>query len=78
MTSWLIYVTYGLDFLTVNVTCYTYIHAFNTCKTVRCRTGTHAQCKIYQQTAEAFCESSCNLNNGGCSANENVPYKMYS
>ena len=38
------------------------------CKSVRCRTG--SRCKIYKPTGEAFCEASCDLDNGGCSDNE--------
>ena len=38
------------------------------CTGFECPTG--SQCKVYEPTREAFCEPSCDLNNGGCPANQ--------
>ena len=38
------------------------------CDNYTCRTGT--QCKVYKPTGEAFCDPSCDLDNGGCPANQ--------
>ena len=40
----------------------------NPCNKVDCKPN--AVCKIFKPTGEAFCESSCSLNNGGCQPNE--------
>ena len=36
--------------------------------TINCPRGTH--CKVDETVHQAYCEGSCNLNNGGCSDNE--------
>ena len=38
------------------------------CATVDCQPG--STCKVYQPTGEAFCEPSCDINNGGCAADQ--------
>ena len=40
----------------------------NPCDTHQCPTG--SRCKVYEPTGEAFCEPSCDLDNGGCPANK--------
>ena len=40
----------------------------DSCTGFECPTG--SQCKVYEPTGEAFCEPSCDLNNGGCPANQ--------
>ena len=40
----------------------------NACAIRKCPTG--SQCKVYQPTGKAFCEPSCDLDNGGCPANQ--------
>ena len=41
------------------------VECVDPCATVRCGPGT--ACKVYEPTKEAFCEPSCNIQNGGCS-----------
>ena len=36
----------------------------NPCASVTCPTG--SQCEVYKPTGEAFCNPSCDLDNGGC------------
>ena len=38
------------------------------CENVTCPGG--SQCKINQTTSQAYCEASCDLDNGGCANNE--------
>ena len=47
-------------------TCTTYIGCENI--TINCSRG--AQCKVDEMVHQAYCESSCDLNNGGCGDDE--------
>ena len=38
------------------------------CDNYTCPTG--SQCEVFEPTGEAFCDSSCDLDNGGCPANQ--------
>ena len=38
------------------------------CEHFGCPTG--STCKVFQPTGEAFCQPSCDLDNGGCASNE--------
>ena len=49
----------------VNVLCNYYT---DLCRNHTCPTG--SQCKVYQPTGEAFCDPSCDLDNGGCPADQ--------
>ena len=40
----------------------------NPCANHTCPTG--SRCRVFKPTGEAFCEPSCSINNGGCSANQ--------
>ena len=43
------------------------------CKGHKCPVG--SRCTIYEPTGEPFCEPSCDLNNGGCPANQECTLK---
>ena len=38
------------------------------CKGYSCPTG--SQCEVFEPSSEAYCEASCDLNNGGCASNQ--------
>ena len=38
------------------------------CKDFKCPSG--STCEVFQPTGEAFCQPSCDLDNGGCASNE--------
>ena len=38
------------------------------CEHHKCPTG--SKCKVYEVTGETYCEASCDLDNGGCAANQ--------
>ena len=38
------------------------------CDTHKCPAG--LSCRVFKPTGEAYCEPSCDLDNGGCAANE--------
>ena len=40
----------------------------DSCSNHTCPIG--SQCKVYESTGEAYCDPSCNLDNGGCSINQ--------
>ena len=45
-----------------------YFYTVDPCDNHMCPIG--SQCKVYRPTGEAFCEPSCDLDNGGCPANQ--------
>ena len=45
-----------------------YVFLIDPCATVDCQPG--STCKVYQPTGEAFCDPSCDINNGGCAADQ--------
>lgn len=38
------------------------------CKDVSCKKG--SWCRVYEPTGQPYCEPSCDLNNGGCPADQ--------
>lgn len=40
----------------------------DSCTNIKCSNG--SQCRVFKPTGEAYCEPSCDINNGGCPANE--------
>ena len=40
----------------------------NPCEELTCPTG--SRCEVFRPTGEAFCQPSCELDNGGCASNE--------
>lgn len=38
------------------------------CEKMNCRKG--SQCKMHEPTGQPYCEPSCDLDNGGCRANQ--------
>ena len=54
---------------TLSSTCYNSTEATtDPCAAVKCPTG--SQCEVYEPTGETFCNSSCDLDNGGCPAGQ--------
>ena len=43
------------------------------CEYHKCPTG--SKCKVFEATGESYCEPSCDLNNGGCAANQSCSLK---
>ena len=38
------------------------------CEHHKCETG--SMCRVFERTSETYCEPSCDLDNGGCPANQ--------
>ena len=43
------------------------------CEYHKCPTG--SKCKVFEVTSETYCEASCDLDNGGCAANQSCSLK---
>ena len=44
------------------------------CKDHNCPTG--SKCEVFEPTGEAYCNASCDLDNGGCAANQICSLKV--